>query len=416
MPPVTLALTLVEKLYAVHNITNLVLVKLDLDELNYSSWSYFFTIHCNNFNVLKHIEPKTDDASISTPLTEEWLTADSIVKSWIILTLSPSLQKRFIKINPTTACDAWERVEKLFQDNKRTRTIVLKGELRMLHMGDQSADKYFLKIDSLVTLLSDLGSDVSEDDIVTYAINGLSDKYGSLAQIIAHKDPFPNLATIRLMVSTEEMRLWSKSLIQPTNINVSAPQVLLAASNIPLGVTIAIPAIETIANPTQAPRFVVMLVVVFVVGKIVANLYMTPIVAQEPADLNWNMDTAASSHLNSSTSNLSTNFNSYMYPSVLDFWTRQILLRCDSTGDLYPVTSPSYPKAFLVSQHTWHQRLGHPGSDVLRTLVSNNFISCNKTKSLVLCHACQLGKHVRLPFLLSETVVTSPFNIIHSDL
>ncbi|GJU55465.1 ribonuclease H-like domain-containing protein [Tanacetum coccineum] len=169
------------------------------------------------------------------------------------------------------------------------------------------------------------------------------------------------------------------------------------------------------------------------------------------------MDTGASSHLNSSTSNLSTIFNSCMYPFVLvgdgksipvtntghstlrtphrtlhlnnvlitpnivknlisvrqfvrdnkctiefdefgfsvkDFWTRQILLRCDSTGDLYPVTSPSYPKAFLVSQHTWHQRLGHPGSDVLRSLVSNNFISCNKTKSPVLCHACQLGKHV----------------------
>ncbi|GJZ35013.1 ribonuclease H-like domain-containing protein, partial [Tanacetum coccineum] len=102
--------------------------------------------------------------------------------------------------------------------------------------------------------------------------------------------------------------------------------------------------------------------------------------------------------------------------SVKDFRTRQILLRCDSTGDLYPVTSLSYPQAFLVGQQTWHQRLGHPGSDVLRSLVSNNLISCNKTKSPVLCHACQLGKHVRLPFSLSKTIVKSPFDIIHSDL
>ncbi|GJQ99103.1 ribonuclease H-like domain-containing protein [Tanacetum coccineum] len=102
--------------------------------------------------------------------------------------------------------------------------------------------------------------------------------------------------------------------------------------------------------------------------------------------------------------------------SVKDFRTRQILLRCDSTGDLYPVTSLSYPQAFLVGQQTWHQRPGHPGSDVLRSLVSNNLISCNKTKSPVLCHACQLGKHVRLPFSLSKTIVKSPFDIIHSDL
>nr|GEW99623.1 hypothetical protein [Tanacetum cinerariifolium] len=200
--------------------------KLDLDELNYSSWRYFFTIHYNNFNVLKHIEPKTDDASTSTPPTEEWLTADSIVKSWIILTLSPSLQKWFIKINLTTARDAWERVKKLFQDNKRTRMVALKGELRMLHMGDQSADEYCSKIDSLVTLLSDLGSD----------------------------DPFPDLATMRSMVSTEEMRPQSKSPIQPTNMTASAPHCFLLLPTYHVGVTIAIPAIVTIANPTQALR------------------------------------------------------------------------------------------------------------------------------------------------------------------
>ncbi|GKA98470.1 hypothetical protein Tco_0826407 [Tanacetum coccineum] len=55
------------------------------------------------------------------------------------------------------------------------------------------------------------------------------------------------------------------------------------------------------------------------------------------------------------------------------------------------------------------------GSDVLCRLVSNNFISCNKEKPPFLCHACQLGKHVRLPFVSSDTVVTSCFDIIHSD-
>ncbi|GJU92197.1 ribonuclease H-like domain-containing protein [Tanacetum coccineum] len=89
---------------------------------------------------------------------------------------------------------------------------------------------------------------------------------------------------------------------------------------------------------------------------------------------------------------------------VKDFMTRRVLLRCDSTWDLYPVTAPSFiPHAFLVSQHTWHQRSGHPGGEVLRRLVSSNFISCNKEKPPVLCHACQLGKHVRLPFVSSST-------------
>ncbi|GJY83301.1 ribonuclease H-like domain-containing protein [Tanacetum coccineum] len=136
----------------------------------------------------------------------------------------------------------------------------------------------------------------------------------------------------------------------------------------------------------------------------------------DPASSAWNFDTSASSHLNNLVNNLSENFNTCMYPSVSvgdghsipvtntghsilptptrslhlnnvlitphivknlisvcqfvrdnnwtikfdafgffvkDFLTRRVLLRCDSTGDLYPVTSLSpIPHANLVSQHT----------------------------------------------------------------
>ncbi|GKA34065.1 retrotransposon protein, putative, unclassified [Tanacetum coccineum] len=104
--------------------------------------------------------------------------------------------------------------------------------------------------------------------------------------------------------------------------------------------------------------------------------------------------------------------------SVKDFLTRHILLRCDSSGDLYPITKPSHiPSALLsVSPNMWHQRLGHPSAKVLRSLISRNVISCNKEKSSHICHACQLGKHVKLPFVSSDTRVSSCFDIIHSDI
>ncbi|GJY77346.1 ribonuclease H-like domain-containing protein [Tanacetum coccineum] len=144
-----------------------------------------------------------------------------------------------------------------------------------------------------------------------------------------------------------------------------------------------------------------------------------------PQDPTWHMDTGASSHLNFNASNLSTIFDKRLFPSVhvgdgksipvtntghsiipshhrplhlhnvlvtpniiknlisvrqftrdnnctiefdafgfsvKDYLTRHILLRCDSSGDLYPVTKPStLPIAFLsTSASTWHQRLGHP--------------------------------------------------------
>nr|GEZ82697.1 ribonuclease H-like domain-containing protein [Tanacetum cinerariifolium] len=74
--------------------------------------------------------------------------------------------------------------------------------------------------------------------------------------------------------------------------------------------------------------------------------------------------------------------------SVKDFITRRVLLRCVITGDLYPVMKPStIPHAFLTNQYTWYQRLRHPGSKVLRRLVSSDSISCNKEKLPILCHA-----------------------------
>ncbi|GKE10486.1 ribonuclease H-like domain-containing protein, partial [Tanacetum coccineum] len=104
--------------------------------------------------------------------------------------------------------------------------------------------------------------------------------------------------------------------------------------------------------------------------------------------------------------------------TVKDFLTRHILLRCDSSGDLYPVTPPSpTPHALLpVSPSTWHQRLGLPSEDVLCSLKSRQYISYNKDKSSHLCHACQFGKHVRLPFTSSDSIITCSFEIVHSDI
>ncbi|GJZ10384.1 ribonuclease H-like domain-containing protein, partial [Tanacetum coccineum] len=104
---------------------------------------------------------------------------------------------------------------------------------------------------------------------------------------------------------------------------------------------------------------------------------------QDPSSGSWNMDTGAISHLNNSITSLSIVLNSCMYSTVsidgghsipvtntghsilstplkslrlnnvlitphIDFKTRRVILRCDSTGDLYPVITPSpIPHVFL---------------------------------------------------------------------
>ncbi|GKD74092.1 ribonuclease H-like domain-containing protein, partial [Tanacetum coccineum] len=119
-----------------------------------------------------------------------------------------------------------------------------------------------------------------------------------------------------------------------------------------------------------------------------------------PRDPSWNMNTGASSHLPDNAvrqftrdNDVSVELDAYDF-LVKDYQTGRLLLRCDSTGDLYPVTqqpSSQTPVVLLsFSSTTWYRFMGHPGDDVLRRLESRDLISCRKSKLSALCHACQL--------------------------
>jgi hypothetical protein len=106
--------------------------------------------------------------------------------------------------------------------------------------------------------------------------------------------------------------------------------------------------------------------------------------------------------------------------SVKDLRTRNLLLRCDSSGPLYTLqlpTSPSGSCALVAtpSSTTWHRRLGHPGKAALQTLAKSSSIVCSKLDDDTLCHACQLGRHVRLPFTNSLSRASHIFDLIHCD-
>ena len=100
-----------------------------------------------------------------------------------------------------------------------------------------------------------------------------------------------------------------------------------------------------------------------------------------------------------------------------DFQTGMPLLRCNSTGDLYPVTTRppigiSPLSTFTVlSPELWHSRLGHPGAPVLSSFRKNNLIVCNEFQDNFVCHSCPLGKQVKLPFYdsFSYTSLVRPF-------
>ena len=107
--------------------------------------------------------------------------------------------------------------------------------------------------------------------------------------------------------------------------------------------------------------------------------------------------------------------------SVKDLRTRNTLLRCNSTGPLYTLqlsssTAGSCALVATPSLTTWHRHLGHPGKATLQNLARTSSIVCSKPADDSLCHACQLGRHTRLPFATSMSRASKNFDLIHCDL
>jgi hypothetical protein len=110
--------------------------------------------------------------------------------------------------------------------------------------------------------------------------------------------------------------------------------------------------------------------------------------------------------------NVSVEFDPFGF-SIKDLCTRAEILRCNSIGELYPL-APSSPQALVATADLWHQRLGHPRCRTLHKTLSNLDLQLTKSSPKA-CEACQLGKHVLLPFSHSNSVLYVPFQLVHTD-
>jgi hypothetical protein len=107
--------------------------------------------------------------------------------------------------------------------------------------------------------------------------------------------------------------------------------------------------------------------------------------------------------------------------AVNDQVSRERLLQGSCEGGLYPINpeSISISKCTMLSarpiKEQWHQRLGHPSTQVVNSILSLNKLPfCNNEHAHV-CNACRQGKSHQLPFPLSTHVSTSPHELMYTD-
>ena len=103
---------------------------------------------------------------------------------------------------------------------------------------------------------------------------------------------------------------------------------------------------------------------------------------------------------------------------VKDLKTRQPLVHGRTNNGLYewPV---SHPQAHIISTSspltTWHQRLGHPHSRVLRFILNKFSLPFHERDKKFHCNSCLSNKAHRHPFTQLSLCSSKPLQIIFSD-
>ncbi|GJT01042.1 WRKY family transcription factor [Tanacetum coccineum] len=198
----------IDKAYSIASIKACIPTPLDLDKLNYNSWSSLFQRFCKTYEVHHHLAaPSTTATSTVDPLHD---TNDSLVVMWIYATISPKLVEMIVDVD-STAHGVWNRLKDLFHDNKDARITQLDNEIRNMAIGNLSITDFFQQLKSKADRLANLESPVKDTSLVTYAINGVRSKYPDAARVIRLREKAPTFDELRSLMLLEESDMSNSS-------------------------------------------------------------------------------------------------------------------------------------------------------------------------------------------------------------
>ncbi|GJW64098.1 putative reverse transcriptase domain-containing protein [Tanacetum coccineum] len=116
--------------------------------------------------------------------------------------------------------------------NKDTKAINLDNELHSIKIGKMNVNEYCTKIKSMANRLKNLDCQVSEKNMVIYAVNGLDSRFSTLVEIIRHREPLPTFETVRNILLLKES-LFNDDFGATINFesSLSTPTVLMASNS-----------------------------------------------------------------------------------------------------------------------------------------------------------------------------------------
>ncbi|KAL5707576.1 hypothetical protein ACHQM5_018465 [Ranunculus cassubicifolius] len=191
------------------NINNYVPVKLKPE--NYLLWKTLFMPVLEYFELLGHLDgsdpcpARLNPNGSDNPDHFSWIKRDKTLMIWLNATIHESVLP--YTIGCCSSKQLWDLMEKRFANLSQAHIHQLKFKLQNLQKGESSISTYLQTIKSVADALAAAGSPLSDADLVSYTLNGLSKEFEVFVTSIRVRAGYISSDELHNLLLSEEINL-----------------------------------------------------------------------------------------------------------------------------------------------------------------------------------------------------------------
>ena len=129
-----------------------------------------------------------------------------------------------VSTDDDTAYSLWRGVREIFRDNRSARAVYLNAEFRTFLQGDLSVLAYCTRMKAMADRLGDLGSPITNADLVQNIIRGLNPRLHHYVPHLTLRKRLPSFHKARSMLQMEEHRLAESAKLQAASALIAQAQ------------------------------------------------------------------------------------------------------------------------------------------------------------------------------------------------
>ena len=205
---------------------------MKLDDSNYLQWKQQVEGVQRGTKMMKfvvspqippvYLKDAAREAGTENPVYSEWEEQDSLLCTWVLFTISPSILLRFIRLQ--NSWQVWEEIHSYYFTQMRTCFRQLRYELCAITKGSRKISEFISRVREIFEALMSIGDPVPHKDLIEVVLEALLEEFNAVVASVNRKTEIISLDELESQLLTQESRnerFKKVAITEPASINLS---------------------------------------------------------------------------------------------------------------------------------------------------------------------------------------------------